>query len=139
MLFLAVKFAGCLLTLVGQPVLARISPFAGPILRKAQQLPGFPQALQNQSNFVPVGSGPIDLSESPVMDVFAPEGGLWRTRVLDYWNGRGWTAREVEEQASDYEDWGVEETAEDLLYRDFRRALKARAMVHADPDRADGD
>jgi transglutaminase-like putative cysteine protease len=106
MLFLAVTFAGCLLTLVGRPVLARISPFAGPILRKAQQLPGFPQALQNQSNFVPVGSGPIDLSESPVMDVYAPEGGLWRTRVLDSWNGRGWTAREVEEQTSTYMSTG---------------------------------
>ena len=39
----------------------------------------------------------------------------------------------AKDQVSEYEDWSTEETAEDLLYRDFRRALKARAMKYSMP------
>jgi Transglutaminase-like superfamily/Domain of unknown function (DUF4129) len=79
---------------VGRPLLARISPFTGAMVRKAQQsIPGFSPGVQNGSNFVPVGAGPIDLSETPVMDVYASEPGLWRTRVYSYYNGHGWAAQ----------------------------------------------
>jgi transglutaminase-like putative cysteine protease len=93
LLFFLVMVTGGALTLVGRPVLARISPFAAPAVRKAQQsLPGFNNAVQNSSNVVPVGAGPIDLSETPVMDVYASEAGLWRTRVFSFWTGKSWAA-----------------------------------------------
>lgn len=94
LLFVLVMATGGALTLVGRPVLARLSPFTGAMVRKAQQsIPGFSPNVQNSSNFVPVGAGPIDLSETPVMDVYAPGPGLWRTRVYSYYNGRGWAAQ----------------------------------------------
>src|SRR5262249_17491116 len=94
LLFVLIMATGGALTLVGRPLLAHISPFTGAMVRKAQQsIPGFSPAVQNSSNFLPVGAGPIALSERPVMDVYAAEPGLWRTRVFAYYNGRGWAAQ----------------------------------------------
>jgi transglutaminase-like putative cysteine protease len=107
-LFALVMVTGGALTLVGRPILARLSPFTGAVVRKAQQsLPSFSAALQNSSNFVPVGAGPMDLSETPIMDVYAPEAGaqpLWRTRVFAYYNGRGWAAQPNEMRETIYSE-----------------------------------
>jgi hypothetical protein len=93
-LFALVMITGGALTLVGRPILAKMSPFTGAAVRKAQQsLPSLSAALQGSSNFVPIGGGPVDLSETPIMDVYAPDAGiqpLWRSRVFSYYNGRAW-------------------------------------------------
>lgn len=40
---------------------------------------------------------------------------------------------ESQNQGTLFDEWEVEETVEDLLFRDFRRALKARAMTYRMP------
>jgi transglutaminase-like putative cysteine protease len=96
LLFFAVTLAGILLTVMSRPALSRLSLVAGPILRQARNLPGFAQAIQNQSKSIPVGSGPIDRSDAPVMDVYASEGGLWRTAVRDHWDRSRWSQLSTE-------------------------------------------
>jgi hypothetical protein len=97
-LFVAVAAVGGALTLAGRPILSRLSPFTTPILRKAQNLPTFNTALQSSSTYLPVGTGPISLSEMPMFEVHGARGTtLWRTRVYERWTGRSWTTRQPEE------------------------------------------
>jgi hypothetical protein len=50
---------------------------------------------------------------------------------------RRWLKRQQKSQAQNqgmlFDEWDIAETAEDLLFRDFRRALKARAMSYRMP------
>src|SRR5438034_359267 len=81
-----------------RPVLSQLSPFTAPILRKAQNFPSFNTAIQSSSSYLPVGSGPISLSETPVLEVRgARRTSLWRTRTFDHYTGRGWTASQPED------------------------------------------
>jgi transglutaminase-like putative cysteine protease len=100
-LFVAVGGVGGALTLAARPVLSRLSPFATPMLRSRQSFPTFNNALQNNSTYVPIGSGPISLSETPLFEVRgARNSSLWRTRTYDYYTGRGWTSTMAEDQRS---------------------------------------
>jgi hypothetical protein len=97
-LFVAVAAVGGGLTLATRPILSRLSPFTTPILRKAQNLPSFNTAIQSSSTYLPVGSGPISLSETPVLEVRGDlRTSLWRTRIFDRYTGRGWTTSQPEE------------------------------------------
>jgi transglutaminase-like putative cysteine protease len=97
-LFVAVAAVGGALTLAGRPILSRLSPYTTPILRKAQNFPTFNTALQSSSTYLPVGSGPISLSEAQMFEVHGARGTtLWRTRTFDHWTGRGWTTTQPEE------------------------------------------
>ena len=68
------------------------------MLRKAQSFPTFNSALQNSNGYLPVGSGPISLSENPVLEVRgARDTSLWRTRIYDSYTGRGWRMSQPED------------------------------------------
>lgn len=97
-LFVAVAAVGGALTLASRPILSRLSPLTTPILRKAQNLPSFSTALQTGTAYVPVGAGPISLSDTPVLDVQgAGDVALWRTHVLGHYTTRGWEPSEQPE------------------------------------------
>jgi transglutaminase-like putative cysteine protease len=97
-LFVAVAAVGGTLTFAVRPVLSRLSPFTTPMLKKAQNFPAFNTALQNSSSYLPVGSGPISLSETPVLEVReARRAILWRARTFDFYTGRGWATRQPED------------------------------------------
>jgi transglutaminase-like putative cysteine protease len=90
-LFVAVAAVGGALTLASRPILSRISPLTAPILRKAQSLPTFSTSFQSGMDYLPVGAGPISLSDTPVLDVRgAGDVSLWRTRILGHYTKRGW-------------------------------------------------
>src|SRR5205823_7630881 len=97
-LFVAVAALGGALTLVGRPVLSRISPYTAPLIRKVQSLPTFNNELQVSKGYLPIGSGPINLTDTPILEVRgAGDTSLWRTRIYDDYTGRGWKLLQQED------------------------------------------
>jgi transglutaminase-like putative cysteine protease len=84
---LAVGVVALLFPLLAQPVLGQVSPFNIPAMNRLRTAPPFTQ-LNNQR--ASVGQGPINLSPTPVYEVYTPETGRLRTAVFSSYSGREW-------------------------------------------------
>jgi transglutaminase-like putative cysteine protease len=89
---LATAAGALLFPVVVQPVLSRLSPFSFPVTAR------LPRA-QAQGQSVPIGQGPINLSNQPVYKVYCSEAGLFRTGVFTGYTGQTWTPGEGEPAA----------------------------------------
>ena len=89
-LFGAALVLGGVFSLVGRPVLSPLTPYAFPAAM-GQGSPGINNPAQVRRGQVFIGAGPITLSESEVFHIYSPQGGLWRSGVLEEYNGRGWS------------------------------------------------
>lgn len=84
---LAVGVVALLFPLLVQPVLGQVSPFNIPAMNRVRTLPPFTQ-LNNQR--ASVGQGPINLSPTPVYEVYTSEAGKLRTAVFSAYSNREW-------------------------------------------------
>jgi len=86
---LLVSGAALVFPLLIRPVMAEFSPFSLPSLSRLRMAQNF---TQNNPGLAPVGQGPIALSQAPVYQVYAHEGGKIRTGVYTRYTGRDWRA-----------------------------------------------
>lgn len=83
---------GTILGIGGGRALGSLSPYAVPALSRLQPMAGnFMAATQISSGAIAVGAGPIALLPTPMFDIYAPEPGLWRTAVLEEFDGHVWS------------------------------------------------
>jgi hypothetical protein len=87
---LGVALLALLFPLLLQPILGPLSPFSLPAVNRLQNLVNFAQS--SSSKQAAVGAGPINLSPTPIYNVYSRQGGLLRTEVLTRYTGRSWTA-----------------------------------------------
>jgi hypothetical protein len=133
---LAVAGAALAFPLLIQPVFREFSPFVVPMLNR-RLLQNFTNNTQNQA---PVGQGPIQLSQSPVYEVYTEEPGKLRTGVFSRYTGREWRADPYQNSADITAHEKVEvalplQGSTPPVYEMFRHPVPQRSQEKARPIR----
>jgi hypothetical protein len=90
-IFLFALAAGSVFGLLGQRTVGQLSPTLMPALGRIQPPSrNYVGGLQSANQPIRVGAGTIQLTPTPVFDIYAPESGLWRTGVLEEYDGHSW-------------------------------------------------
>lgn len=79
---------GAIFAAVSHPILSRFSPFGMSALSQIRRT--FTNVVNQPTTSIPIGTGPISLSPTPVYEIHASEGGLYLTGVAETYTGRGW-------------------------------------------------